>query len=77
MRRVAASDCAAASESLDGPRRVTDSGHSKFQVLREPGLKDGPWRESVTLAAASDGGPLQVFLERKLCKIRAQTTQAG
>ena len=51
---------------------MSDSGHSKFHVLREPGLSDGPRRQSVTLAgAASDGGPLRVFLERKLCEIRA------
>ena len=54
---------------------TSDSGHSKFQVLREPGLSDGPWRQSVILAAASDGGPLRVFLERKLCEIRAQATK--
>ena len=54
-------------------RRVTraGSGHSKFHVLREPGLSDGPWCQSVTLAGASDGGPLLVFLERKICEIRA------
>ena len=51
---------------------MSDSVHSKFHVLREPGLSDGPRRQSVTLAgAASDGGPLRVFLERKLCEIRA------
>ena len=55
---------------------MSDSGHSKFHVLREPGLSDGPWRQSVTLAAASDGGPLRVFLERKFCEICAQATQA-
>ena len=55
---------------------MSDSGHSKFHVLREPGLSDGSWRQSVTLAAASDSGPLRVFLERKFCEIRAQATQA-
>ena len=55
---------------------TSESGHSKFHVLREPGLIDGPWRQSVTLAAASNGGLLQVFLERKLGEIRAQVTQA-
>ena len=35
------------------------------------------WRQSVTWAAASEGGPLRVFLERKLCKIRAQATDLG
>ena len=44
---------------------TSDSGHSKIHVLREPGPSDGPWRQSVTLAAASDSGPLRVFLERK------------
>ena len=51
---------------------TSDSGHSKFHVLRVQGQSDGPWRQSGTLAAASDGGPLRVFLERKLCEIRAQ-----
>ena len=32
---------------------TSDSGHSKFHVLREPGLSDGPWRQSVTLSAQS------------------------
>ena len=44
---------------------MSDSGHSKFHVLREPGLSDGPRRQSVTLAAASDGGPLRVFFGKK------------
>ena len=35
---------------------TSDSGHSKIHVLREPGPSDGPWRQSVTLAAASDSG---------------------
>ena len=34
---------------------TSDSGHSKFHVLLEPGLSDGPWRQSVTLAAAMAG----------------------
>ena len=55
---------------------MSDLGHSKFDVLLEQGLSDGPWRQSVTLAAASDVGLLQVFLERKFCEIRAQATQA-
>ena len=55
---------------------TSDSGHSEFHVLREPGLSDGLWRQSVTLAATGDGGPLRVFLERKLCEIRAQAAQA-
>ena len=33
------------------------------------------WLQSVTSAAASEGGPLRVFLERKLCEICAQTTK--
>ena len=47
---------------------TSDSGHSKFHVLREPGLSDGPWRQSVTLAAASDGGPLGVFWKENFAK---------
>ena len=33
------------------------------------------WRQSVTWAAASEGGQLLVFLERKLCEICAQHSQ--
>ena len=53
---------------------------------QEPGLSDSEsghasiviclvWRQSVTWAAASEGGPLRVFLERKLCEICAQYSQ--
>ena len=38
---------------------MSDSGQIKFHVLREQGLSDGPmgpWRQSVTLAAASAAG---------------------
>ena len=33
------------------------------------------WRQSVTWAAASEGGQLREFLERKLCKLCAQPTK--
>ena len=49
---------------------MSDSGHSKFHVLRKQGLSDGPWCQSVNPAAASDGGQLLVFLERNLQPLR-------
>ena len=55
---------------------TSDSGHSKFHVRHEPGLIDGPWRQSVTLAAASDCGRCGYFWKENFCEIRAQATQA-
>ena len=56
---------------------TSDSGHSKFHMLREPGLSDGRWRQSVTLAAASDVGwraAADIFGMKTLPNLRASHT---